>query len=128
MTWYRQTQKILLYLFLNDAFKEENFMKILLADDHSLFREGLAIMLRNDFPTCKIWQVSHWQDAQQWMQRMTFDLVILDIFMPRRLSWEEELQYLLQYQNTAKVCMLSASNERTHMQTVFKLGGKRLSL
>lgn len=99
-------------------------MKLLLADDHDLFREGLAMMLRTDFPNCNIQQTHHWQGIHQCVRKESFDLMILDLFMPRELSWEDELQYLLKHQDKTKICILSASNERVHMQKILNMGIK----
>lgn len=99
-------------------------MQLLIADDHALFREGLSMIIEGLFPNGCIHQNSSWEEAHQTIQLYQFDLVLLDIFMPRQQSWEEELSSLVQQYPTLPICIISASSEKEHIQTVFNMGVK----
>jgi DNA-binding NarL/FixJ family response regulator len=59
-------------------------MKILVADDHALFRQGLLMIIEEIFPTCSPYQCNSWEEIPQ---GFSFDLIVVDIFMPRQRSW-----------------------------------------
>ena len=99
-------------------------MKILLADDHVLFREGLAMMIMTIFPQSHIYQVSNWTESCQSLEHNSFDLALLDLFMPAEFSWEKSLYYFLNTQPVLPVCIVSASDNILYLQTAFKLGVK----
>lgn len=57
-------------------------MRILLADDHGLFRAGIADILSRGFPSAVLDQA---QDLPSVLQRLDggdYDLILLDVFMP----------------------------------------------
>ncbi len=93
-------------------------MKILLADDHVLFREGLAMMIMTIFPQSHIYQVSNWTESCQSLKQNSFDLALLDIFMPTESSWEKSLGYFLKTQPILPVCIVSASDNNLRNQGV----------
>ena len=99
-------------------------MNILLADDHVLFREGLAMMIMNIFPQSHIYQVSNWTESCQSLKQNSFDLALLDLFMPTESSWEKSLGYFIKTQPILPVCIVSASDNNLYLQAAFKLGVK----
>lgn len=97
-------------------------MKILLADDHALVREGLALMIRSFLPRSLVRQVGSWTAARQQAGREPFDLALLDIAMPGSTSWEGELRALLVNHPMLPVCIISGTAVRSSVQTAFNLG------
>lgn len=97
-------------------------MNILLIDDHVLFRQGLAMLIEEIFPQCCIHQFGSWEEAYPTAILQSFDLILLDIFMPRSTSWDEELNIIIDQNPTAPVCIISTSSEQEQMQTAFKIG------
>jgi DNA-binding NarL/FixJ family response regulator len=59
-------------------------LKILLADDHSVTREGIIKSLATYFPGAKYSQASNAAEILQLIHKAKYDLVILDISMPGR--------------------------------------------
>ena len=99
-------------------------MNILLADDHALFRQGLCMIIETIFPTCYTIQCSCWEEVHQTISFHSFDLILLDIFMPKIHNLGEELDRLIQRNPNTPICIISASSEIEHIQTAFQHGAK----
>ena len=56
-------------------------VRVLLIDDHALFRRGLRLMLREVFPTADVSEAGGCAAAAD-MQEQRFDLIFLDWNMP----------------------------------------------
>lgn len=54
----------------------------LIADDHPLYREALALVVRRGFPDATCREVSTLPAALDALERETFDLVMLDLLLP----------------------------------------------
>lgn len=57
-------------------------MKILLADDHTMIRQGLAMILRRSYPFAEIIEISDADELKESLQNQKFDVVVTDLFMP----------------------------------------------
>jgi len=57
-------------------------MKILLADDHAMIRQGLVLLLKQSYPFAEIEEVSDGNGLKEKIQSTKFDIVITDLFMP----------------------------------------------
>lgn len=58
----------------------------LIADDHSVVRQGLSVVIRELYPTAKILTSSNFRNTLQIVKDMTIDLLILDISFPEGSS------------------------------------------
>ena len=57
--------------------------KILIADDHPLFREAIINVIKNEFPDCEIFESDGLDGAMQITEANdTLDLILLDLDMP----------------------------------------------
>ena len=64
-------------------------MKVLIADDHALFRDGLSLRLEKIEPKSVIFQAANFTQALKILDdEKKIDLVILDLDMPD-MNWEE---------------------------------------
>lgn len=63
-------------------------LKILLADDHSVIREGIIKSLATFFPYAKYSQASSASEVLQLIHKTKYDLLILDISLPGRNGLE----------------------------------------
>lgn len=97
-------------------------MRVLLADDHSLVREGLAMMVRAFLPHSLVCQVGSWTEAREQVQQASFELALLDLAMPGCDAWDKELAALLTSVPSLPVCVISGTELRTHLQVAFDLG------
>ena len=57
-------------------------MKVLLVDDHTLVRRGLAHVVRDSFPDAEIVEAADADEATAELQASTFDLALLDVRLP----------------------------------------------
>lgn len=58
-------------------------MKLILADDHTLFRNGLALLLRSQYPDCEIWESGGLDDALALAEaHPDAQVALLDLNMP----------------------------------------------
>jgi len=84
-------------------------MKILICDDHALFREGLELVLEKLDPAARLESVA---DAEAALARIDedpdFDLVLLDIALPG-LSGLDALEALRRTHPSVPIVILSAS-------------------
>jgi DNA-binding NarL/FixJ family response regulator len=97
-------------------------MKVLLVDDHSLFREGLAHVLAGFDPEMTLLQAG---DCTRALELVTahpdLDLVLLDLNLPGMTGFEG-LKDLCERFPTLPVVILSASTRRSDMQRALDLG------
>ena len=75
-------------------------LKILLADDHSVTREGIIKSLATNFPDAKYSQASNAAEILQLIHESRHDLVILDISMPGRNGLEVLKEVKTRYPET----------------------------
>lgn len=61
-------------------------LKILIADDHPIFRKGVNSFLNNDFPKSTITETADGDDALSLLSTHEFDVAILDVDMPKMTS------------------------------------------
>lgn len=100
-------------------------MRVLLADDHALFSVGLAMILDTVIlPACEVVQVRSWTEAASRIRNDNFDLVLVDLFMPGKGSWKDELAEIVLITKDTPVCVISSSSSQDNVHTVFELGAQ----
>jgi DNA-binding NarL/FixJ family response regulator len=85
---------------------ENEKIRIMLADDHPLFIEGLSMMLRRepDFELCGI--ANNGREVLDMLPTTKPDLILLDINMPK-MNGLETIKYIRQSYPNVKIVMLS---------------------
>jgi two-component system invasion response regulator UvrY len=63
-------------------------LRILIADDHSVVRQGLERILRREYPTAVIQEVSNAEELVKEAMKSEWDLIISDLSMPGRTGLE----------------------------------------
>lgn len=101
----------------------ETTMKIMIADDHELFRDGLRHVLEQLDGEVSIVEASDYPQALALAQSEPgVSIVLLDLAMPG-MPWAEGLQALRQtLPATVPVIILSASDDRRHVLQAVNLG------
>lgn len=96
-------------------------MKILLADDHALLRQGLKQILAEEFPEAEFREAGSTQQTLEYARQTQWDIVVLDVFMPGR-SGLEVLQELKDNRAAVPVLVLSSAPEEQMAVRVLKAG------
>ena len=76
--------------------------KVLIADDHPLFRDALSTILRMAIKDCKIQEAKDYKETAKMLEREHFNIVFLDLNMPPGPDGEwtaEQIQKLDPYTN-----------------------------
>jgi two-component system, NarL family, invasion response regulator UvrY len=96
-------------------------MKVLIADDHSVVREGLKqIVIKLDGIT-QVQEAKDGLEALEKIKKEDYDLVIMDISMPG-MSGLDVLQNLKNANIKPRILMLSVHSEEQYAIRAFKLG------
>ena len=67
-------------------------MKVLIADDHELFRDGLKLLVEQMYPIADVVMAANFNQAiKKVNQDATFEIVLLDLIMPG-ISWDEGIK------------------------------------
>lgn len=98
-------------------------MKILIADDHELFRDGLRHVLEQLGEGITVVQASDYHEALEVAEsEADIDIVLMDLAMPG-MPWGEGLQALRERLPTnIPIIVLSASDDRRHVLQAVNLG------
>jgi|CXWL01.1.fsa_nt_gi DNA-binding NarL/FixJ family response regulator len=95
--------------------------KILLVDDHPLFRRGVKEILVGDFPSIQIGECASANEMLEVVDTDVWDLVIMDISMPG-LSGPESLRLLKARHPEVPVLVMSMHPEDQYAVRMFKAG------
>jgi DNA-binding NarL/FixJ family response regulator len=94
---------------------------VLLADDHSVVREGLRLLLETAPDIQVLAEAENGREAVQQAARLLPDIVLLDLAMPQ-LHGIAAARLISQKVPTAKVLILSAYSERREVQAAIEAG------
>lgn len=99
-------------------------IKIILADDHALVRQGVRMMLETEREEFKVvGEVSNGKELLELAQKTPADVYIVDISMPV-LNGVEAVSKLLRQDRKAKVLILSMYDDRVSVEKALKAGAK----
>lgn len=99
----------------------ENKISILIADDHKLFREGIALMI-NTMPEFEI--AAHAANGMMVIQHLkesTVDIILLDIEMPQ-MNGIETIKYLRKQNDQTPILVLTMHQSLQFIQSVLRAG------
>ncbi|PKL83435.1 MAG: DNA-binding response regulator [Ignavibacteriae bacterium HGW-Ignavibacteriae-3] len=96
-------------------------MRVLLADDHTIVREGLKQVLKNMSEIKSIDEACDGKEALEKIEKDNYDLIILDISMPG-LSGLDVLQIMKDKNEKAHILILSMHPQEQYARRAFKLG------
>ena len=97
-------------------------MKVLIADDHALFRDGLSLQLEKINPEFIILQASNFNQALKFIETdNNISLVVMDLDMPD-MNWQEAVKELRAKAPQAKFVVVSASEDSGTIRRNLELG------
>lgn len=97
-------------------------MKVLIADDHALFRDGLSMHLEQIDPQTVIFQAGSFSQALKIVNdEKKLDLVIVDLDMPD-MAWEEGIEELKKKSNGARFVVISAAEDGKSIRKTMENG------
>jgi DNA-binding NarL/FixJ family response regulator len=96
-------------------------IRILIADDHAMFRQGLRLLFEDHGDVVVVGEARDGHDALALTQRLTPDLLLLDVAMPG-MSGLDVARQLHEAHSRTRVIVLSASVHRAEIPHMLKLG------
>lgn len=97
-------------------------MRILIADDHELFLQGLEFVLKMNFPAAEIVPVQNYTQIFSYLEKgEKFDLIITDLAMPGA-NWYEALTQIHELSGETPVIIVSAVFDKGIVQKTIDAG------
>jgi two-component system NarL family response regulator len=98
-------------------------MKLIIVDDHILFREGLAAIIRSETDIEIIGQAGSVQEAIELVKTLKPDMVLMDFGLPDGTGADATRAILSEYPQ-CKIIFLTMSEEDEHLFAAIRSGAK----
>ena len=102
-------------------------IRILIADDHGIFRDGLRRLLEAEPNLCVVGEAADGAEAVALVAQLRPDILLLDLAMPRQPGMEA-LRELVAGKQPVRTILLTASVERPQILEALKLGARGVVL
>ncbi|MGA2029273.1 MAG: response regulator transcription factor [Verrucomicrobiota bacterium] len=96
-------------------------LKILIVDDHAIFRHGLKDILAMHFPGVTIGEANTGEGAVEQVRKADWNIVVLDVTMPGQ-NGVDVLREIKQIQPALPILMLSMHTEEQYALRVLEMG------
>ena len=96
-------------------------ISILLVDDQQLFREGLALILKQHFPEYELIHAGSGPEALEILKTRAVNLVLLDIGMPE-MNGMEVVNYILKDHPQVLILVVTQYNGEAMIKHLLRLG------
>jgi DNA-binding NarL/FixJ family response regulator len=96
-------------------------LRVLIVDDHALFRRGLQMVLSGESDIDVVGEAADGAEAIEKARSLTPDVVLMDVRMPRRSGIEATEQIRAELPD-AKILMLTMSDEEADLYEAIKAG------
>jgi DNA-binding NarL/FixJ family response regulator len=104
-----------------DNLVSDDAIKVLIVDDHALFRRGLQMVLENESDIDVVGEGGDGQEAIDLAERAAPDVVLMDVRMPKHSGIEATRQIKDMLPST-KILMLTISDEEGDLYEAIKAG------
>jgi response regulator RpfG family c-di-GMP phosphodiesterase len=98
-------------------------LRVLLADDHRIVREGLRSLLREEYNIEIVGEAVHGREAIDLTLRLKPDVVIMDVSMPL-INGDEATRHIKEHLPQTRVIALSTYNEPETIQKMYRAGAE----
>jgi signal transduction histidine kinase len=98
-------------------------LRVLLADDHRIVREGLRLLLRDETDVEIVGEAAHGREAVDLALRLEPDVVIMDVSMPL-IDGDEATHQIKEHLPTTRVIALSTHNEPQTIEKMYQAGAE----
>ncbi len=96
-------------------------VKVFIADDHKMFREGLKSQINNVEDMAVVGEASNGREAVKMVETLKPDVVLLDIAMPL-LNGIDAARHILKCLPDIKIIMLSMHADQVYVMEALKAG------
>jgi two-component system, NarL family, response regulator NreC len=96
-------------------------MKVLIADDHKIVRQGLVLLLKSDPKIEKVFEASGGKDAVKMAAELKPDVCIMDLHMPD-MNGADATREILAKNPKIRVIALTTDSDKRFIKEVFKAG------
>jgi DNA-binding NarL/FixJ family response regulator len=96
-------------------------IRVLIVDDHALFRRGLQMVLEGEPDIDVVGEASDGHEAIEQSEKTTPDVVLMDVRMPKR-SGIEATRAIKDMLPSSKILMLTISDEEADLYDAIKAG------
>jgi two-component system NarL family response regulator len=103
------------------AANEPDRIRVLLVDDHALFRRGLLLVLESEDGIEVVGEAEDGEEAVRKAEELAPDVVLMDVRMPR-VSGIEATQRLAESLPTTRIIVLTVSDEEDDLYEAIKAG------
>ncbi|WP_163553260.1 response regulator [Candidatus Frankia alpina] len=100
---------------------EANPIRVLIVDDHALFRRGLEMVLGQEVDIEVVGEAADGSEAVTMAKEMAPDIVLMDVRMPRR-GGIDATSAIKESVPSAKIVMLTISDEEADLYDAIKAG------
>lgn len=97
--------------------------KVLIADDHSLSRKGLALLIKSEWPMAQVIEASNGVEIIELYTKHSPDLILIDYKMPVMTGYEAAKKILTK-NKSAKIILLTMFDTTAIALNFIKLGGR----
>jgi DNA-binding NarL/FixJ family response regulator len=108
--------------------KRSQTIRIVIADDHPIFRDGLRRLLEAEPGLKVIGEASDGSDAVRLARQLKPDVMLLDLAMPRQPGLEALRDLSIGGANGVKVILLTAAAEKHQIVEALQLGARGVVL
>jgi two-component system, NarL family, nitrate/nitrite response regulator NarL len=109
------------------ASRENHHIRIVVADDHPIFRDGLIKLLETKPKLRVIGAAADGDEALRLIQQLEPDIVLLDVAMPR-MAGLVALRELSKTSTRARIILLTAAIDRADIVSALQLGARGVVL
>ncbi len=106
---------------ITDLRTDSETIRVLIVDDHALFRRGIQMVLESEPDIEVVGEASDGHEALEQAERTTPDVVLMDVRMPR-LSGIEATGILKDTMPSTRIIMLTISDEEGDLYEAIKAG------